>query len=212
MKFDQYEITASTEQSVYHFTSSGPKGDFSKIVQYTCIKTQGGRVANLGFGLLKDDGSVDDRFRTTNGDTHKILATVANTVLAFTEKYPDIPVFATGSDPIRTRLYRRMLSLHKEEIEKIFIIYGRKNKLWYKFELNIDYDAFLITRRKDVNLMVLLMFFNMKDSKKITPKNGRSITIDNTLDSYNGKVLFQNKVTLAKAILTQSPFPNALKP
>lgn len=212
MKFDQYATTASTEQSVFHFTSSGPKGVFSQIIQYTFIKTQGGRVANLGFGLLRADGSVDDSFRTDNGDTEKILATVANTVLAFTEKHPDIPVFATGRDPIRTRLYRRMLSLHKEEIDKTFIIYGRKETLWHKFELDKDYDAFLVARRKDVNLMVLLMFFYMKASKKITPKNGRSITIDNTLDRFNSKVLFENKVTLAKAILTQSPFPNALKP
>jgi hypothetical protein len=211
MKFDQYAASASTEQLVYQFVSSGPKGNFPKIIQYSYIHTEGGqRVANLGFGLLKDDGTVDDTFRTSNGDTHKILATVANTILSFTEKYPDIPVFATGSDPVRTRLYRRMLNLNKDEIEKIFIIYGRKDNLWHTFELNIDYDAFLIVRKKMLILIVIILLM-MKNSKKITPKNGRSITIDNTLDRFNGKVLFEKKVALASAILAQSPFPDALK-
>jgi hypothetical protein len=147
MKFEQYTTTASTEQTEYHFTSTGPRGHFPKLIQYTFVEQF--NVFNLGFGLLMEDGSIDDTYRTSNGDTEKILATVGNTVLSFTERYPDIPVFATGSDVARTRLYRRMLTLNKDEIDKIFIIYGRKDNIWHEFEVNIDYDAFLVVRRKN---------------------------------------------------------------
>lgn len=145
MKIEQYDTTASTAHTVYRFTSTGPKGDFSKIIQFTYFGHIG--VFNLAFGLLKEDGSIDDMHRTANGDTDRILATVGNTVLLVTEKYPRVPVFATGSDPVRTRLYRKMLSLNREAVEKIFIIYGRKDGQWHLFETGKDYDAFLVKRR-----------------------------------------------------------------
>jgi hypothetical protein len=148
MKFEQYTATASTEHTEYHFTSTGPNGDFSIIIQYTYIEKA--NVFNLGFGLLQEDGNVDDTFRTNNGDMEKILATVGNTVLSFSGKHPDIPVFATGNDMVRTRLYRRMLTRNKDAIEKLFRIYGQKDNEWHKFEANIDYDSFLVIRRKDV--------------------------------------------------------------
>lgn len=146
MNFDQYALTASSSLTEYHFISSGAKGDFPKIVQYTYLEDEG--VVNLAFGLLREDGSIDDTFRTGNGDSDKILATVGNTVLMFTERYPDLPVFATGSTPSRTRLYRRMLSLNKKDVEELFHVFGRKDNSWFTFELGSDYDAFLVVRRK----------------------------------------------------------------
>jgi hypothetical protein len=52
----------------------------------------------------------------------------------------------------------------------------------------------------------------MKKNKTITPKSGRSITIDAALNKFSGKVLFKRKVELAKNILGQSPFPKELRP
>lgn len=40
---------------------------------------------------------------TNNGDSTKTLATVASTVYAFTGKYPEAWVYATGSTAVRTR-------------------------------------------------------------------------------------------------------------
>lgn len=147
MKFEQYATTASEALTEYFFISTGPKGAFPNLVQYTYIKEA--NVFNLGFGLLKEDGTIDDTFRASNGDTEKILATVGNTVLAFTEKHPDAAIFATGSDAARTRLYRKMLTLNKEEVEKTFKIYGQKHHLWHTFEVGVNYDAFLVVRKKD---------------------------------------------------------------
>ena len=62
-------------------------------------------IYNLGFGDYNaETKTIDDEIITNNGDSLKVLATVASTVYAFTEKYPDALVFATGSNNLRTRL------------------------------------------------------------------------------------------------------------
>jgi hypothetical protein len=59
---------------------------------------------------------------SNNGDSPKVLATVASTVYAFLERYPDAYVFATGSTNSRTRLYRMGISANYLEIRKDFNI------------------------------------------------------------------------------------------
>lgn len=48
------------------------------------------------------------------------------------------------------------------------------------------------------------------EKNKITPANGRSITIDAALNKFSNKVLFEKKVELAKTILAASPLPKGL--
>jgi hypothetical protein len=60
-------------------------------------------------------------------------------------------------------------------------------------------------------LILIQRFLVMMKKNKITPKNGRSIIIDAALDKFSGKVLFKNKVELAKRILSQTPFPKELR-
>lgn len=51
----------------------------------------------------------------------------------------------------------------------------------------------------------------MKKNKKISPKEGQSIIIDESLNKFSGKVLFKKKVETAKHILAESPLPKALR-
>ena len=54
------------------------------MVQYTDTGTE--NIYNLGFGDYNDtSGKIDDFSVTNNGDSLKVLATVASTVYAFTE-------------------------------------------------------------------------------------------------------------------------------
>lgn len=48
------------------------------------------------------------------------------------------------------------------------------------------------------------------EKNKISPANGRSITIDAALNKFSNKVLFGKKVELAKNILAASPLPKGL--
>ncbi len=75
------------------------------MVQYTETGTE--NIYNLAFGDFDEEtNSINDISITNNGDSTKVLATVASTVYAFIEKHPNAWIFATGSTIVRTRLYR----------------------------------------------------------------------------------------------------------
>ena len=48
--------------------------------------------------------SINDLSITNNGDSLKVLATVASTVYAFLEKHPNAYILATGSTNVWTKL------------------------------------------------------------------------------------------------------------
>ena len=133
--------------TIYEFFSEGPKGRIKKIVEYTETSTQ--NVFNLGFGDYDEDSkSISDLSVTNNGDSLKILATVASTVYAFIEKHPNAYILATGSTNVRTRLYRMGITNNLAEIVEDFEVYGLTNKgNWVTFEIGEDYEAFLIKKK-----------------------------------------------------------------
>jgi hypothetical protein len=147
MKKPRYEYT--TEQSLFNFEfeSVGPKGKIKKIIQYTEMSLEG--YYNLGFGDYSEETQeIDDEVVTNNGDGLKVLATVVSTLYAFTGKYPDAKVFATGSTEARTRLYRMGISNNLEEIKQDFYVYGLKsNQTFEEFVVGEDYLGFLVTRK-----------------------------------------------------------------
>ena len=132
---------------VYEFTSDGPRGKIQKIVKYS--ETNFKDLYNLAFGD-KDQttGEINDKTISNNGDSDMVLATVVSTVYAFTDKYPDAWIFATGSTKARTRLYKIGISKYLLEIRLDFQVFGLKDDEWVKFEKDIEYEAFLVQRKK----------------------------------------------------------------
>jgi hypothetical protein len=130
---------------VYEFTSNGPKGEIQKIVKYS--ETNLKEVYNLAFGD-KDPltGKINYDTISNNADSDIVLATVVSTVYAFTEKYPDAWIFATGSTKSRNRLYRIGITKYLLEIKHDFQLFGLRNDEWIKFETEIEFEAFLIQR------------------------------------------------------------------
>lgn len=146
MLHDRYEYRTERLSLFYEFISEGPKGQIKKIVEYT--PTTLPNVYNLAFGDYNETlGGINDKIITNNGDSQKVLATVASTVYAFTGKYPEAWVYATGSTAVRTRLYRMGLTNNLNEISKDFYIYGLKGDDWEEFIVGEDYEAFVITRK-----------------------------------------------------------------
>jgi len=121
------------------------------MVIYTETTTE--NVYNLGFGDYDEStNGINDLSVTNNGDSLKVLATVASTVYAFTEKYPNAWILATGSTTIRTRLYRMGITNNLAEIETDFIVLGyTKNEEWEKFLVGEDYEALLLTKKENKN-------------------------------------------------------------
>ena len=146
MLLPRYELKSDESLTVFEFVSVGRKGEIPKIVQYS--ETNLKDFYNLGFGD-KDlqTGEVDDAVISDNGDSQKVLATVAATVYAFTDKYPEAWIYATGSTKSRTRLYRIGLTNNLAEITENFELYGLRESEWREFAKGVEYEAFLVRRR-----------------------------------------------------------------
>jgi hypothetical protein len=147
MRLERYELKAERSFMVFEFVSEGPKGKIPKLVQFGETNLKG--LYNLAFGD-KDltTGEIDDSIVSNNNDSSKVLATVVATVYAFTDKYPDVWIYAAGSSKSRTRLYRMGLTRHLAEIEEDFDLYGQRMGEWESFEKGVEYEAFLVQRKK----------------------------------------------------------------
>jgi hypothetical protein len=143
---NRYDGRFDADLRTFRFISEGPNGRIKKVVHYVRIYPN---FYNLGFGDLNIlTNEIDDRVITNNGDSQKVLITVAYTLFVFTDHYPRAFVVAAGSLPARTRLYRMGISNNLEIIENDFYVLGQKGDYWYPFEKNVDYDAFLVKRKR----------------------------------------------------------------
>ncbi len=147
MNLERYTYSASNDFQRYSFYSEGPKGKIKKTVVYSKIQ-EGPVIYNLAFG--DEDpvtGQINDNTTTNNEDRDIVLATVANTINAFTDRYGNHFIFAKGSTPSRTRLYQMSIARLLDEISIDFDVFGviGDNVSW--FERNVNYDAFLIKRK-----------------------------------------------------------------
>lgn len=146
MKIPRYEYKTEDKLLLFEFTSEGPRGNVKKIVEYSRTSVKG--VYNLAFGDYDESsGEINDTCISNNGDSQTILATVASTVYAFTGHYPGAWVYATGSSPARTRLYRMGISNNLREIKSDFEIYGLNEENWELFQKGIEYKAFMVRRK-----------------------------------------------------------------
>ncbi len=150
MNNPKYQYKSENKYQHFEFISEGSKGLIRKMVEYT--PTGQDNVYNLAFGDYDETTkSINDLSVTNNGDSLKVLATVASTVYAFTEKYPNAWIFATGSTDARTRLYRMGITNNLAEIQKDFKVFGLRvtDDEWEKFIVGEDYSAFLITKKEN---------------------------------------------------------------
>lgn len=147
MNHEKYPLQADSNSLLFEFKSKGPNGVIRKIVQYSPMLSD--EVYNLGFGDLDEiTGELDDDVVTNNGDTNRVLATVASTVFLFFSKHPDSSVYIIGSNSVRTRLYRIGITKNLFEITSDLEIFGLINNYWESFIPEKDYNAFLIRKKK----------------------------------------------------------------
>lgn len=150
MHLPRYALSSSESLMTFEFISEGEKGFISKIVQFQPTNVAG--IFNLAFGD-KDQvsGDINDTVVSNNGDSEKVLATVVATVYAFTDRYPNAMIYATGSTKSRTRLYRRGITRFIQEVTEDFDIFGEQNAEWEPFVKGVDYDGFLVRRKNSVD-------------------------------------------------------------
>jgi hypothetical protein len=131
----------------FEFVSRGPKGAIKKLVAYTKIQDDP-IMYNLAFGDENPKTRLlDDSVKSNNEDRDKVLATVANTIINFSDHYGNHLIYATGSSPARTRLYQMSIAAMIDKINKDFDVYGVKDLVAYPFQKNVNYDAFVVKRK-----------------------------------------------------------------
>jgi hypothetical protein len=147
MKIDKYPVVIGETSMVFEFISEGIRGSIPKLVIYSATHLH--YFYNLGFGD-KDGttGQIDDEVVTNNGDSEKVLATVASTLYIFMEKFPDAMVFVTGSTKARTRLYRIGISNNLAEIQEDFEVFGLASHIWQPFQKQIEFEALFVVKKK----------------------------------------------------------------
>lgn len=142
----------SSDAMAYQFTST--YGTLKTVI-YDITKHED--IFNLGFGNLiydkeNDSYIIDDQIVDNNGDIREILATVAETAYCFSETYPHLKIFLTGSDKRRTNTYKRAIMLNYDELSKTFDIFGAlidsdNNIINAEFDYKKDFDGFLFKRK-----------------------------------------------------------------
>ena len=149
MNLERYKYAANESLQTYEFVSQGPNGKIRKIIRYSPQNVDGVTYFNIAFGdIIPRSRYLNDLSISDNKDTEKILATIAATVLEFTEHFPDMMVYAKGSTPARTRLYQMGISAHWNEIVLALNVFGFINNKWEPFEKRVNYEAFLAIRKK----------------------------------------------------------------
>ena len=146
MKIEQYHLKSDNKLTYFEFISVGSTGAIRKIIEFQATATPG--LYNLAFGDKDPEtDELDDLAITNNGDTQKVLGTVVAALYAFFDKNPEASVYATGSTPARTRLYRMGITKFYDEIQNDFYLFGQIGDKLYVFEVGKEYDGFLAQRK-----------------------------------------------------------------
>ena len=132
MLLDRYELKAGSNLTTFEFISEGKKGKIVKVIQFQQMDFD--NLYNLAFGdKINDAEKLDDLVISDNGDTEKVLATVVSAIYAFAEHYPDCWIYATGSNSVRTRLYRMGINKYFEIVIADFDILSQIHTIPTRF-------------------------------------------------------------------------------
>ena len=146
MKLPKYDYVTEGNAELFKFVSEGSKGKINKLIAYSPMLEDD--IYNLAFGDYNAETDlIDDKIITNNNDSQKVLATVASTLYVFTDKHPNVWIYATGSNVARTRLYRMGITKNLEEILVDFEVFGLNEDTWLEFEKEKSYKAFLVKRK-----------------------------------------------------------------
>lgn len=146
---EKYSYAANEDGASFTFESTGPKGVIKKVIKFEKVGSWVNlSVYSLGFGDWNDElHDFDDSATSNNDDRDKVLATVASTVLEFTEKHGQLVVTAEGVTPARTRLYQMAIRANLAEIEKSFLVYGMYQGVPYPFKPGINFQSFFVIKK-----------------------------------------------------------------
>ena len=153
MNIQSYHVLRVDDYNL-QFHSTGLNGNFELRIFFDKLYgSNEENVYNVGFGVWDDLlKCIDDRIELNNGDTNKILATVAQAALSFLETHPRAYLYVKGSTPSRTRKYQMGIASYLWLLKDGYTVKGLiniqdKGELayhWEDFRVGINYEAFLL--------------------------------------------------------------------
>ena len=145
MHVPSYPFKGDESHLVYYFESVNSQEVIKKVVQFTEIHVN---IFNLFLGDVDESGVLSDSTISNNKDMEKVLATVCKIMVEFLQINSGCFVYFTGSDVVRTRLYRIAITNYKNDFEDLFVIFGVVDNEIEKYQINRNYDGFLIGLRE----------------------------------------------------------------
>jgi len=136
-----YDFQIGSDACQFSFVSSGPR-PVSKLVLYSATDIPD--LYNLSLADVEADGSPNFNSVRNNGDLEQIMATVAQTLLAFFAQHPRALVAFSGNTPSRIRLYQIVLAREVQAASKRFVLLGLRGSDLVPFHPNRSYDGFVI--------------------------------------------------------------------
>jgi hypothetical protein len=137
-----YDFRIEDDACQFSFTSTGPR-PVNKLVLYSATNIP--NLYNLSLADVEADGSPNYNSVRNNGDLTQLMATVAQTMLAFFERHPQALVAFSGNTPSRTRLYQIVLARELQAASKQLVLLGLQGTRLVSFEPNQPYDGFVIS-------------------------------------------------------------------
>lgn len=174
MDLERYAYHKKAACREYGFYSEGPRGKIRKIVRFGLGIQYEIVCYNLSFGDCDpQSGEIDYTVVSNNGDTGKVLATIAAIAVNFMHIHPDLFVHVKGADEARSRLYQMGISKVWNRIIGLYQMRGVVNEKLAPFRRNIRYEAFLIRLARPVNLQEPKEYYMSLSpkSKKHTPSD-----------------------------------------
>lgn len=137
-----YEFRIENDACLFSFVSDGPRPT-TKLVLYSETDIAG--LYNLSLADVEPDGGANYNSVRNNGDLEQIMATVAQTLLAFFAQHPLALVAFSGNTPSRTRLYQIVLAREIQAASERFVLLGLLGTTLVPFYPNQPYDGFVIS-------------------------------------------------------------------
>ena len=131
---------------IFEFTSVGTK-PLLKRISFDEIE-HGTGIYNLALGTVLENGSVNFRDSTNNGDVVKIFSTIVRCIKIFASSLPGSIIFFSGNTDQKTRVYNAILRRYCDEFSITFNIFGVStidgNTFVRKFEKSESYSGFYL--------------------------------------------------------------------
>jgi len=211
MNLERYDYQRKRTYKEYFFYSEGPRGRILKVVRFILVYGYPASYYNVIMGdWNKELSDIDDLSVTNNGDAEKVLATIAAIILDFTDIFSNAKVHVIGSTSSRTRRYQIGVNKFRNEIEKIFDVYGRIGEQWGPFQKNTNYDAFFIIQKELENVILeeqtesYMSASPKKEEEKKRVYNDRTVDGPELLNIHSSPFV-RKKMELARQSFEKAP-------